>query len=406
MTDPTPPDLQRLLAAELTRRRFLRGAGASALSLSALIAACGGGGLESGAPSTTAAEKASAIAKGEVARELSVSNWPLYIDVDENTKRRPTLDGFERKYGTTVTYTEEINDNTEFFGKVRQQLAQGSSGGRDIVVLTDWMAARMIALGYAQKLDRGELPNVEANLRDALSSPGFDPERQFTVPWQTGMTGLVYRRDLVKGDLTSVADLFDPRFKGKVTFLTEMRDSVGLVMLGEGADPAKDGTDPALAAIEKIDKASRDGQIRRFTGNDFSKDLLKGDAWVSVGWSGDAIQLQAENPDIRFVQPEEGFMLWSDNMLVPVGAPQAYTAQKFIDYVYDPKVQANIAAYVNYVTPVDGVKAVLAEQDPELAENPLIFPEDSDLERARIFRDLSPKEETALDEAFQRVVGA
>ena len=405
MTDPTP-DLERLLAAELTRRRFLRGAGASALSLSALIAACGGGGLESGAPSTTAAEEAKAIAKGEVAKELSVSNWPLYIDVNENTKRRPTLDNFKREYGTTVKYTEEINDNTEFFGKVRQQLAQGSSGGRDIVVLTDWMAARMIQLGYAQKLDRGELPNVEANLRDALSAPGFDPTREFTVPWQTGMTGLVYRRDLVKGDLTSVEDLFDPGFKGKVTFLTEMRDSVGLVMLGEGADPAKDGTDPALAAIEKIDKASRDGQIRRFTGNDFSKDLLKGDAWVSVGWSGDAIQLQADNPDIRFVQPEEGFMLWSDNMLVPVGAPQPYTAQKFIDYVYDPKVQANIAAYVNYVTPVDGVKAVLAEQDPELAENPLIFPEDSDLERARIFRDLSPKEETALDEAFQRVVGA
>lgn len=397
-------DFDRLIRAEITRRRFVRQTGAGMLGLSALLAACGGSGLESSGKEER--KEAEAIAKGELSKTLAVSNWPLYIDVNEKTKRRPTLENFEREIGPRVKYTEEINDNTEFFGKVRQQFAQGDSGGRDIFVVTDWMAAKMKQLGYAQKFDRAELPNVESNLLDALREPSFDPTREYSVPWQSGMAGLVYRRDKVGGDLESIEDLFDPKFKGKVTFLSEMRDSVGLTMLGMGADPAEDGNDEALAAIEKIARESRDGQIRRFTGNDFAKDILKGDAWVSIGWSGDALQLQAENPDVRFVQPEEGYMLWSDNMMIPVGAPNAYTAQKFIDYVYDPEVQAKIAAYVNYVTPVDGVREVLEKEDPELAENPLIFPSDSDLERARIFRELSPKDERQLDEAFQKVVGA
>jgi spermidine/putrescine transport system substrate-binding protein len=188
--------------------------------------------------------------------------------------------------------------------------------------------------------------------------------------------------------------------------LTEMRDSVGLVMLGMGNDPARDGQDAALEAIQKIKQASDDGQIRRFTGNDFTRDLLKGDAWASVAWSGDSIQLKADNPDIRFLRPEEGTMLFSDNMMIPVGAPHAYTAQKMMDFVYDPRIQAGISAYVNYVTPVKGVKEILAESDPELAEEPLIFPSEADLEKLRIFRSLSPKEDDQLSKAFQAVVGA
>lgn len=398
--------IDRLLADPLTRRRLLRQAGAGALSVSALglLASCGGDeGIEGGGG---AAAEAEVIPKGEVSRRLSVSNWPLYIDVDEETDERGTLEDFKREYGTTVRYTEEINDNTEFFGKVRQLLARGDSGGRDLFVVTDWMASRMIQLGYVQKLDRSELPNVEANMLDSLRSPGFDPEREFAIPWQSGMAGIVYRSDLTDGELTSVNDLFDSSLRGKVTMLTEMRDTVGLVMLGMGNDPAEDGTDAALEAIERIGQASESGQIRRFTGNDYTRDILKGDAVASIGWSGDAVQLRADNEDVRFLLPEEGFTLWSDNMQIPVGAPNAFTAQKFMDFVYDPEVQADIAEYVNYVTPVKGVQEILAERDPELAQNPLIFPTAADLERGRIFRELSAEEDRELNEAFQRVIGS
>ena len=395
-------DIQRLLETEISRRRLLRqaGAGFTALSFASLLAACGDDeGIEGGGGDE--AEEMKPIAKGEISDRLNFSNWPLYIDEDKPT----TLDKFEREFGTKVKYTTEINDNTEFFGKVRQIYARGDSGGRDLHVVTDWMASKMKQLGYVQKLDKTELPNVEANLLDSLRSPTFDPEREFSVPWQSGMAALIYRKDLTGGELTSVNDMFDPKFKGKVTMLTEMRDTVGLVMLGMGADPSADGTEEALAAIEKIDKAQKDGQIRRFTGNDFTRDLLKGDAVVSVGWSGDALQLQAENDNIELLIPEEGFMLWSDNMQIPVGAPNAYTAQKLMNFVYDPEIQASIAAYVNYITPVKGVQEVLAKTDPELAENPLIFPRPADLERSYIFRELDAAEDRELTEAFQRVIG-
>jgi len=401
----TDRDIERLIQTEISRRRLLRqaGVGVSALSFASFLAACGGDdGIEGGGGDRS--EEATTIAKGEVSDRLNFSNWPLYIDVDG--KRRPTLDKFEQEYGTNVKYTEEINDNAEFFGKVRQIYARGDSGGRDLHVVTDWMASKMKQLGYVQKLDKSELPNVEANLLDSLRSPSFDPNRQFSVPWQSGMAAIVYRSDLTGGELSSVEDLFDPKFKGEVTMLTEMRDTVGLVMLGMGADPSKDGTDAALEAIDRIDQAQKDGQIRRFTGNDYAKDLLKGDVVMSIGWSGDAIQLQADNENVQVLLPEEGFMLWSDNMQIPVGAPHAYTAQKLIDFVYQPEIQADIAAYVNYVTPVKGVKEILAENDPELAENPLIFPTDADLERSYIFRELDAEEDRDLTEAFQRVIGA
>jgi spermidine/putrescine transport system substrate-binding protein len=400
----TDRDIQRLIETEISRRRLLRqaGAGMTALSFASFLAACGDDdGIEGGGAGDEA-EGLEPIAKGEIADRLNFSNWPLYIDEDSPT----TLDKFEKEYGTKVKYTEEINDNTEFFGKVRQIYARGDSGGRDLHVVTDWMASKMKQLGFVQRFDKSEMPNVEANLLDSLRSPSFDPEREFSVPWQSGMAAIVYRSDLTGGKLTGVNDLFDPKFKGKVTMLTEMRDTVGLVMLGMGADPSADGAEEALAAIDKIETAQKDGQVRRFTGNDYTRDLLKGDAVMSVGWSGDAIQLQANNDKIEVLLPEEGFMLWSDNMQIPVGAPQAYTAQKLIDFVYDPEIQAGIAAYVNYVTPVKGVQEILAKQDPELAENPLIFPTPADLERSYIFRELDAEEDRELSQAFQRAIGA
>jgi spermidine/putrescine transport system substrate-binding protein len=391
---------ERLLGDPLTRRRLMQHGAAGALSVSALayLAACGS---ETGGGSETQSEEAKPIAKGKVSDTLFFSNWPLYIE-----EGRGTLKEFQKEYGTKTRYVEDINDNTEFFGKVRQQYAQGESGGRDIHVVTDWMAARMIRLGYVQKFDPAEVATAKKNLIDRLKSPPFDPKREFSMPWQSGFGGIIYRKDKVKREPKSVDDLFDPDYKGKATMLTEMRDTVGVVAASMGFDPEKASLDEFLQAVDKIGQAADSGQIRSFTGNEYTKDITKGDSWLLIGWSGDAVQLEADNPNIRFVAPETGVHLWTDNMQIPVGAPNAYTAQKMIDFVYRPEVQADIAEYVNYICPVNGVKEILTERDPALGENQLIFPDERTLSDAFIFRQLKPDEERQLDEAFQQVIGA
>ena len=383
----------------ITRRRLVQRGGAGALSLSALayLAACG----EETGGAGGKSKQSEVIKKGKISSSLYVANWPLYID-----EKHLTLKRFQDKYGTSVKYVEEINDNNEFFGKVRQQYANGDSGGRDIHVVTDWMAGKMINLGYVQKLDHAALPHVQANLIDKLKSPSFDPKRDYSVPWQSGLTGIIYRKDKVKRTPTSIDDLFDPDSKGKVTMLTEMRDTVGLVAASMGFDPEKASLDQFMQAIDKISKASDSGQIRGFTGNEYTKDITKGDSWVILGWSGDAVQLEADNPNIKFIPPETGVALWTDNMEIPVGAPHAYTAEKFMDFVYQPEIQADITAYVNYICPVKGVKEILVKRDPSLGENQLIFPSEETLNNAFIFRQLKPDEDTQLTEAFQKLIGA
>ncbi|MBA3261556.1 MAG: spermidine/putrescine ABC transporter substrate-binding protein [Thermoleophilaceae bacterium] len=390
---------ERIIRDEISRRRLLRRGAAGALSVSALsyLAACGS---ETGGSGDSKPES-KVIEKGEIGDSIYVANWPLYIEED-----RGTLKDFQKKYGAKVKYVEEVNDNTEFFGKVRQQYERGDSGGRDIHVVTDWMAGKMIRLGYVEKLDHSALPNVQANLIERLKSPPFDPKRDYSVPWQSGFAGIIYRKDKVKREPKSIDDLFDPAYKGKVTMLTEMRDTVGLVAASMGSDPETASTDDFMKAIDKIGEASDSGQIRGFTGNEYTKDITKGDSWVIIGWSGDAVQLEADNPNIKFVAPETGVHLWTDNMEVPVGAPEPYAAEKFMDFVYEPEVQADIAEYVNYICPVKGVKEILTKRDPALGENQLIFPDDRTLSDAFIFRQLKPEEDTQLTEAFQGVIGA
>jgi spermidine/putrescine transport system substrate-binding protein len=380
----------------LTRRRLMQRGAAGALAASTLaqLAACG---TDEGRER----EEVKRVGKGKIAASMTFANWPLYIEED-----RGTLKDFEKEFGTEIKYVEEINDNEEFFGKVRQQYERGDSGGRDLHVVSDYMAARMKRLGYVLALDRSELPTVEQNLIDGLRSPTWDPNREFGVPWQSGMTGLVYRRDKVKREPKSIEDLFDPAYKGRVTMLTEMRDTVPMVMLAMGNDPAKGSLDDMLAAVERVGEATDSGQIRGFTGNEYTKDLVKGDTWICLGWSGDAVQLEVDNPNIRFVFPDEGVLLWSDVMQIPVGAPHAYTAQKFMDFVYRPEVQIDIAAWVNYVTPVKGVRELLEKRDPALAKSELIFPSGETQARATDLRELTPEEERELSSAFQAVLGA
>lgn len=335
------------------------------LVVSVAIAACGGGGISEG----TSSSDAPTAPAGQASGTLNISNWPLYID-------DKTISDFEKESGIKVNYTEDVNSNTDFFGKVQPLLANGDSGGRSILIVTDWMSQRMWDLGYLQKFDQAAIKPALDNLIPSLQDPAFDPGRTYSIPWQSGLTGLVVRTDLAP-DIKSINDLFDPKYKGKITMLDELRDTVPLVMKADGVDPVSATTQDWLDAIDKIKQAKNDGQIRRFTGNDYVQDLAKGDVVAAVGWSGDAIQAQADNENIEYVQPEQGCMIWSDNMSIPIGAPNSPAAYEFINYVYKPENQAQIVEYVNYITPVTGVKEVLAKQDPALADNDLIFPSEA-----------------------------
>lgn len=380
----------------ISRRALLRRMGAAGLALSStsLLAACGG--VDGTSTTTTAAPQAATHPEAAFA-ELNFANWPLYIDKD-------VLKTFEKRYDTKVKYTEEINDNDEFFAKVRQELEAGQPIGRDLVVLTDWMAARWIESGFVEGIDRSNVPNAK-NLLPALASPPFDPERSLTLPWQSGMTGIGYNPKRTGGKLTSFNDIFDPRFKGRVSFLSEWRDSAGLVLRGMGKETGDASVEDVIAAIDKIDDANRSGQIRRFTGNDYTNDLTKGNLWISLAYSGDIIQLQADNPDLEFLIPEEGAMLWSDNMMIPKGAEAPYGADKMMDFVYEPEVAAKIAAYVNYFCPVQGAQEVLRKTDPELADNPLIFPTTETQEKLHPYPALSGGDERTVASRWVEVTG-
>ena len=386
----------------LTRRELLERAalGGAALTVPGFLAACGGDGIE-GAATTTGTTTA---ASKELADKLTISNWTLYIDIDEKTKKRPTLEQFTQETGVEVDYIEDVNDNDEWFGKNQAALKAGNAIGRDITVLTDWMAARMVRLGYVEKLDKDALPNA-SNLVSALQSPGWDANRDYSMPWQSGLTGIGYDPDRYGGEITSIQQLLeDPKLKGKVSFLTEMPDTMGLLLQLDGADPTKVDKAAFDKAIGRLQTAVDNGQIRQFTGNDYAQLLAKGDVWACVAWSGDMVQLKLENPKLEFVIPEDGGMIWTDNMLIPKGG-DVFTASTFMNFVYDPKIAAQIEAYVNYICPVDGAKEEIRSIDASLADNPLIFPDEATLAKVKIF-DAEAADNTEYKSAFQKVIGA
>ncbi len=316
---------------------------------------------------------------------LTISNWPLYIDIDEKTKKRPTIVQFQNRYHVAVRYIEDINDNASFFGKIQAQLARGQSIGRDIIVMTDSSPypALLVQKGWVEKLDKSVLPNIK-NLEDTLRHPAWDPNRTYSLPWQSGLTGIGFNLKRTK-PITTVDQLFtDKRLHGKVTLLNEMSDSIGLVMLANGDDPAKVTDASFNRALTKIQKAVKSGQIRQFTGNDYSGLMAKGDVWAAFVWSGDMVQLHADNASLRFNLPKQGGMIWTDNMLIPKKG-DATTASVFMNFVYQPKIAAQIEDYVNYICPVKGTKAALLKTDPAVARNPLIFPTASTLRRVHQF---------------------
>jgi spermidine/putrescine transport system substrate-binding protein len=381
------------------RRGLLRGASLSMLAIGApgLLAACG---TESQKQTEDSCRSTDRSAEE---KELTFSNWPEYIDV--KGKSMPSLDRFQQETGISVTYNTDINDNNQFFAKVKDQLGACEPIDRDLISMTDWMAARMIGLGWMQELDHANLPNVDANLRESLKSPNWDPERKYSVPWQSGVTGIAYNAKYVDEvrtfeELTTRSDL-----KGRMSLLLEMNDTMGFMLLLEGADPEDFTEDEWGAAIDRLDGIVQSGQVRRFTGNDYIRDLKSGNLVACEAWSGDVIAAQFDDPDIKFVVPEEGLGLWSDNLMVPNKAEHKTNAEALMNYYYDPVNAATLAAWVNYICPVEGAQEAMEQIDPSLVDSPLIFPDAEFLAGTFIFQALEEKTCQSYEKLYNQVIG-
>jgi spermidine/putrescine transport system substrate-binding protein len=398
--------LSELLAQSPSRRRLLASAGAAAAVAATAAAASGC------APPLPPAAGATKL---NLPQDLSATqrtakwaNWTAYLDFDDKTKKYPTLEAYKKKSGMAVTYSEDIDDNDSYFNKIAPQLRAGQDIDRDIFVFTDWMANRVIREKLCQPLELIRMPHA-ANLLDKLKDVSFDPGRQFSLTWQSGFAGIAYDKSKVGRDLKNVSDLWAPDLKGKIVVLSEFRDTLGLLMQTQGVDPSGPFTKAQFeTAADEVTKRISDGNIRRVKGNSYLQDLQSGNAIAGIVWSGDIFVLRAEteNPNWTFVLPESGGMLWSDNMMVPITSRHRRNAEMLMDYYYQPEVAARVAAYVNYVCPVQGAQAEMEKIDPELAKSPYIFPSESFLARnTKVFRALDAQEEADYGAAWAKVVG-
>ncbi len=381
------PEARSIIGAMVSRRAVLAGAGG--LGAAGLLAACGG---------SDSADGANGVRWG---------NWPLYLDFDEETKTYPTLEKFKEQSGINAEYFEDYNDNDEFYGKVQAQLKLGEDIGYDVVTPTDWMAARWIRLGYTQKFDAANIPN-KSNILASLASPSFDPNREQTLTWQGIMGGFGWNVEKNPKGIRTIEDLFAPQNKGKIVVLSEMRDTIGIILLSQGVNLQTVTEDQFMNAIDFMEKKIADGWIRGVKGNEYAEDLTSGDATAVIGWSGDMFILKSENEGkFDFALPESGGTISGDNFVIPstVSAEGKANAEKLINFYYDPAIAAEVAAYVNYVCPVEGAQAEMEKIDPALAASPFIFPDAAMSSKLNVFRSLTPAEETAWGEAYQKAAG-
>lgn len=334
-------------------------------------------------------------------RSLVISNWTGYID--PRKKATSTVAQFQEMSGITVDYNVDVNDNAEFYAKVKNQLGSCDPIDRDMIILTDWMAARMISLGWIQPLDKAAVPNLHDNLIDSLRNIQWDPKLEYHAPWQSGLTGIAYNAAEV-GEIRSFEELISrPDLNGKITLLSEMRDTMAFMLRVVGADPDQFTEDQWQNALDRLRKVIADGQLRSFAGNNYLQELSGGNVLACEAWSGDVIQAQFENPDIKFVVPEEGLSLWSDNMLIPNQASHQANAEKWIDYYYDPAVAAKLAAWVNYICPVAGAREEMEKLDPSLVDNPLIFPDEDFLANTFDFMPLDDRQNAQYEKEWADV---
>ena len=381
----------------LVSRRTVLKVGAAAAGTAAFLAACGTSGS-----STSPSPKPSQ--SDTISDVVNVANWTLYIDLSEDELARPTVTAFETEYSTKVNYVEAINDNDSFFGTIQAPLKAGEDTGWDIATLTDWMAARIIRLGWAEKLKTAHMSNFTANLLDVYKGRSFDPSVEYLAPW-AGIVGGIAANKTTAGFVKGFKDLFDPRLKGKVSLLTEMRDTIGLAMLANGDDPAKADRASFDRAIALIEPSVADGTVRAFTGNDYKELIVKGDVAACVAWRGDVVQIGYEDANIVWVTPTEGCTFSSDNMLIPLGAAHKYTAEKWMDWYYKPEIAAQLTAYVQYVSPVKGTKEEIAKIDESLASDPFIFPDAALEAQLNVFAGLSEEDEIYMNDAFSALQG-
>jgi spermidine/putrescine transport system substrate-binding protein len=363
---PDPQLLARLAASRTSRRRFIGGSAAAAAAAvlgGSFLAACGSNG------GSTASSSSSAPPPDDgkpATGKLRISNWPLYM-------AEGFVAAFQTASGLVVDYKEDFNDNEEWFAKNKEPLSRKQDIGADLVVPTQFMSFRLKGLGWLNEISDTRVPNKK-NLREDLLSNPTDPGRKFTAPYMNGMTGLAYNKAATGRDITKVEDLWDPKFKGKVSLLSDIYDGLGMVMLSQGSsieDPTSDGVKKAVDAIkEQKDK----GQIRRFTGNDYADDLAAGNIVVAQAYSGDVVQLQADNPDLKFVVPEAGGTWFTDTQAIPYTTENQHGAEAWINYVYDRANYAKLIAFTNYVPVLSDMTDELNKIDPKLAANPLIVP--------------------------------
>lgn len=387
----------------LSRRDLLlRGAigAAGAASLSAVLAACGGGGGIEGQSASSAEEGAAASVDRTLADKFVLSNWPLYIDINDETKKSPTLEGFTKETGVPVEYIEDINSNEEFFGIVQGPLSQGQFV-RDMAIPTGYLVVQMKDLGYLEKFDLESIPNLSGV---TATAPDWNPGFEWGIPWQSYMTGIAYNEAKIKGIDSFEQLLTDPALKGKVTLLNSMNDTMGVALQANGYSSSKIVESEFDETLEQLQKAVQDGQIRQFTGNDYTGPLAKGDLFACLAWSGDVIQLQIDNPKLKFAIPETGGGIATDYMCILKGG-NVYTSSVFANYVLDPKIAAQLSLYVNYISPVAASKAEAENVDPAVASNQLIYPDEATLAKLQEF-DPAVVNDPAYKEKFQTLVGA
>ena len=397
MNRPLPEDpmirslIKMARKSQVSRRTFLAGTGGGAVALG--LAACAGD------AEIVAPEDISATDK-----TLNWSNWPFYMDEDDDGNY-PTLMRFEAEYGIDVNYVVDYDDNNTYFAKVRDQLSLGQDIGADLVCPTEWMVSRWVSLGYVQEFNEANMPN-KANVVASLANPDFDPGRKKSLPWQAGFAGIAYNTEKT-GEVRTIEDLWRDDLNGRVVVLSEMRDTMGLLLMANGVDISGDwGNDEFNAAIDVLTEQVGRGQIRNVRGNSYTEDLVNEDALAAIGWSGDItlLNLEAGYEKWKFVFPESGATIWNDTFVIPVGSPRKTNAEIVMNYYYEPEVAAEVAAWVNYVTPVEGAYEAAIDIDPELAENQLIFPNAETLSKVKAFRTLDSAEDNEYQAAFQAVV--
>lgn len=373
----------------LSRRQFIVRAGLLAGFGPGLLAACGGD--DKSASGTDAASDGSARpSSGGVVR---IAAWPFYIENDQNPKKAATIANFIKKTGIDVDYQLAIDDNVSFTAKFEGDLKAGKGIGFDIAQPTAWMAAKWIANGWVEPFPVGKIPN-KVNVIDSLASPPWDPDRSKSLPYSLIQTGIAYYPDKIDGEITSIKDLFNPKLKGKITILSEMRDSVGFVLLMMGVKPADAKLDEMLKACEELKKLRDAGQFRKITGNGYIEDLGAGDTAAAMAWSGDVAGIQVDNPDLKWVLPSEGGILSSDTLIIPKGG-NVDTAAAWINYLFDPTVSGPLFEAINYGSPVKGAADSMTA---EAKANPVINPPaDAPL---YAWRDLTDDEQNQVDEAF------